>query len=82
MYRFEWDGSEGSVEFHLGYGDWIRLLRANDFEVVNLVEVQAPEDAKPHRYLGLPTREWARKWPSEHIWVARKASTAAPPARG
>jgi SAM-dependent methyltransferase len=75
MHRFEWEGTEGSVEFHLGYGDWIRLLRANGFEVLNLLEIRAPEDAEPHRYPGLPTKEWARKWPSEHIWVARKAST-------
>jgi len=30
MHRFEW---EEGVEFHLGHGDWIRLLRANGFEV-------------------------------------------------
>src|SRR3954470_19284226 len=34
MHRFEWPGDEPpSVEFHLGYGDWIRLLRASGFEV-------------------------------------------------
>ena len=27
MHRFEWPDDDG-VEFHLGYGDWIRLLRA------------------------------------------------------
>jgi SAM-dependent methyltransferase len=32
MHRFEFPDTE-SVEFHLGYGDWIRLLRATGFEV-------------------------------------------------
>ena len=39
MHRFEWPDDD-SVEFHLGYGDWIRLLRANGFEVEDLIEVQ------------------------------------------
>ena len=26
------------VEFHLGYGDWIRLLRSNGFEIEDLIE--------------------------------------------
>lgn len=38
MHRFEWAG-ESSVEFHLGYGDWIRLFRANGLEVEDLVEI-------------------------------------------
>jgi len=41
MHRFEWP-EDDSVEFHLGYGDWIRVLRANGFEVEDLVEIQAP----------------------------------------
>jgi SAM-dependent methyltransferase len=71
MHRFEWSDVD-SVDFHLGYGDWIRLLRENGFEVERLVEIQAPEDAKPHRFEALPTPEWARRWPSEEIWVAEK----------
>ena len=35
MHRFDWAGQSG-VEFHLGYGDWIRLLRAGGFEVLDL----------------------------------------------
>jgi SAM-dependent methyltransferase len=70
MYRFEWKTDE-SVDFHLGYGDWIRLLRRNGFDIENLIEVQAPEGAPPNR-VNLASPEWARKWPSEEIWVARK----------
>jgi SAM-dependent methyltransferase len=72
MRRFEWPDDPPTVEFHLGYGDWIRLLRANGFEVVDLVEVRPADDAVPHRFPTLPSLDWARKWPSEEIWVARK----------
>jgi SAM-dependent methyltransferase len=71
MHRFEWSDDD-SVDFHLGYGDWIRVLRANGFEVLDLVEVQAPEDVPPHRLPTSPTPDWARRWPSEEIWKAHK----------
>ena len=63
-----WDG----VEFHLGHGDWVRLLRANGFEILDLVEIQAPPDAVTHEYYDFVTADWARRWPSEEIWRARK----------
>jgi len=72
MYRFEWPGESG-VEFHLGYGDWIRLLRASGFEVLDLIEIQAPEGAEqPSHQLVDPA--WARRYPAEQIWKARKTS--------
>src|SRR5579862_1181432 len=70
MHRFEWPGEEKSVEFHLGYGDWIRLLRKNDFEIEQLVELRPPEGATT-RYPFVKL-EWARRWPSEEVWVVRK----------
>ena len=33
LHRIDWEDDEGGVEFHLGHGDWIRLLRANGFEI-------------------------------------------------
>ncbi len=42
MHRFEWPDDE-SVEFHLGHGDMIRLLRGSGFEVLDLVEIRPPE---------------------------------------
>jgi SAM-dependent methyltransferase len=68
MHRFEWPG-DPSVEFHLGHGDWIRLLRENGFEVTDLVEIRPPADAST-RYPYV-TLDWARRWPSEEIWKAR-----------
>ena len=53
-----------------GHGDMIRLLRASDFDVKDLVELQAPEGATT-RYPYV-TSEWARRWPSEEVWIARK----------
>lgn len=71
MHRFEWADND-SVNFYLGYGDWIRLLNGSGFEVVDLVELQAPESGVVHGYPALPERWWARQWPSEEIWRARK----------
>jgi SAM-dependent methyltransferase len=71
MYRYEWPGELG-VEFHLPHGEWIDLLHANGFEVERLIEVYAREDSKRHDYYGWISPEWARKWPVEEIWCARK----------
>jgi SAM-dependent methyltransferase len=71
LHRLEWSDDQ-SVNYYLGYGDWIRLFRASGFQVERLVEIQAPADAKQHRYEALPDPDWARRWPSEEIWVARK----------
>jgi SAM-dependent methyltransferase len=68
MHRFSWDGAE----FHLAHGDWIRLLRANGFEIEDLIEIQAPPDARTHEHYDFVTAEWGRKWPAEEIWKARK----------
>ena len=69
MRRFEWDGG---VEFHLAHGDWIALLRSAGFDVERLVELQAPAEAADHPYYDFVGAEWARQWPAEEIWVARK----------
>ncbi len=59
------------MDFHLGYGDWIRLLRRHGFEVEDLIELRPAADATT-RHNDLATLEWARQWPSEEIWRARK----------
>ena len=69
MYRVEWPTDPG-VEFHLSHGDWIRLLRRSGFEIEDLIEVRPQEKATTgHR---LVTLEWARQWPCEEVWKARK----------
>ena len=70
MHRIAW--SDGGVEFHLGHGDMFRLLRDTGFDVERLVELYAPDDAETHQYYDFVTADWARKWPAEEIWAARK----------
>jgi hypothetical protein len=48
----------------LGHGEWLRLLRANGFEVLHYTYVPAA---------------WARQWPAEEIWVAQKRAPEARP---
>ncbi len=68
--RLEWP--EGGVEFTLGHGDMVALLRESGFEIERLVELQAPASAGDHGYYDSVTVEWASRWPAEEIWVARK----------
>jgi SAM-dependent methyltransferase len=71
MHRVVWP-DDTAVEFHLPHGEWIRVLRENGFEVERLIELQAPADAVDNRNHSFVTADWARKWPSEEVWVARK----------
>lgn len=64
-----------TVDFQLGYGDWIRLFRSCGLEVVDLIELRAPEGADT-TYEFVPY-EWARRWPAENIWKARKRAISA-----
>lgn len=78
MHRFEWpEDDPPSTEFHLGHGDWIRLLRDNGFEILDLVEIRSPERAElPYKFV---TSDWAHRWPSEEVWKARKVTGTASP---
>jgi SAM-dependent methyltransferase len=70
LHRLEWPDDEG-VEFHLGHGKWIAVLRASGFEVEGLWELYSTPDAEDHEYYPF-SAEWARKWPAEEIWKACK----------
>jgi SAM-dependent methyltransferase len=72
MYRFDWPGEDEGVNFYLPHGEWVRLLRKNELELVALHELQAPADAQDHPHYEFVAAEWARKWPAEEIWRARK----------
>ena len=71
--RMEWPGEVG-VEWQLPHSELFRLLRRTGFDVVDLVELYAPDDATDHEYYAAFSAEWARKWPAEEIWVAAKPS--------
>jgi SAM-dependent methyltransferase len=69
MHRVEWE-DEPSVEFHLPHGKMIDLLRDCGLSVEELIEVRPPADATtsyPHIAL-----DWARRFPCEEVWRARK----------
>ena len=69
MHRFEWPDFT-AVEFHISHGDMIRLLRGSGFEVLDLVELRPdPEATAAFPYV---STEWARRWPSEELWRARR----------
>jgi SAM-dependent methyltransferase len=67
--RFEWP-DDPTVEFHLGHGDWIRLLRTSGFEVEDLVELWPPDGVESAA--AFVTADWARRWPAEEVWRARR----------
>ena len=68
MHRHE---DSENVTFMLGYGDWIRLFRANAFEILDLVEPRPAADAVS-TYRDDYDRAWAREYPMEQIWKVRK----------
>jgi hypothetical protein len=69
MRRFEWV-DDPSIDFHLGYGDWIRVLTSHGFEAERLAHLRNPGHDSG-RY-DLFTAEWAEQWPAEEMWKARK----------
>jgi SAM-dependent methyltransferase len=69
--RMEWPGEIG-VEWQLPHGELFRVLRATGFEVADLVELYAPDDAVDHEYYTAFSADWARRWPAEEIWLAAK----------
>ncbi len=69
IHRLEWSGEEG-VNFYLPHGEMVRLLRRCGFVLEELIEVQPPDGSVTS--FSLITLEWARKWPCEEIWKARK----------
>jgi len=71
MGRMEWPGDIG-VEWQLPHGELFRLLRRTGFDVVDLVELYAPDDAVDHEHYLAFSAEWSRHWPAEEIWVAAK----------
>lgn len=71
MHRFVWP-PDGEVNFYIAHGEWIHVLGRHGFEIVALHELQAPPDAEDHPHYDFVSADWARQWPSEDIWQARK----------
>jgi SAM-dependent methyltransferase len=60
----------GTTEFHLPYGEWVRLLRRSGLLIEDLTEIQPPPDART--LWPFVELSWARRWPSECVWTARR----------
>lgn len=71
--RMEWPGEDDGVNYHLAHSEWIRVLRKNGFEIEALHERLAPASTTDHEYYDFVPADWARRWPAEEIWVARKS---------
>lgn len=76
LHRIVQRGTSGSEYqlFTLPHGEWIRLLATCGLMVEDLIEVQVPPGAANHDFPELPD-EWARRWPAEEVWFARRSST-------
>jgi SAM-dependent methyltransferase len=70
LHRLDWE-DENTTEFQLGHGDLFKLLRESGFDVLDLIELYAPAEAKDAAFYHSDA-EWAKKWPWEEIWKARK----------
>ena len=75
MHRLDWKDDDGTPEtvFHLATAEMFQLLRRNGFEVQDLRQLYAADDSVDHPYYSMVSAKWARRWPSEEIWRARKA---------
>jgi len=71
---FELDAApegDGAADYKLTDGGWIRLLRANGFSIEALTELR-PSEGATTTYTDYVHYDWARSWPGEHLWKARK----------
>jgi ubiquinone/menaquinone biosynthesis C-methylase UbiE len=69
MRAFDW--GEGTFDFQLPYGEWIRRFRAAGLVVDDLVELRAPKHATT-TFTDFVPRRFARRWPAEQIWKLHK----------
>jgi len=77
LHRVVRRGTSGSEYrlFALPHGEWIRLMGRCGLMVEDLIEVQVPPGATNNDFPELPD-EWARRWPAEEVWFARRRSAA------
>jgi len=69
MRRLDFD--DGTVDFVLPWGEWLRLFRRFGFDVEDLVELRPPKGAST-TYVDYVPYGWARRWPAEQIWKVRR----------
>lgn len=62
---------EGTIDWALPPSAWITVLRRHGFDVEDCIELCAPPDAHT-TYAEFAPPRWARRWPAEWIWKARR----------
>ena len=67
MHRFDWSDA---TEFQVSHSETIRLLHDSGFEIEDLLELRPVDGATTHA--DWVTLGWARRWPCEDVWKARK----------
>jgi SAM-dependent methyltransferase len=72
LYRLDWYDDDPGTEFHPGMAEMFRILRESGFDVVDFRELFAPEDAVDQEYYDTVPADWAKRWPDEELWRARK----------
>jgi SAM-dependent methyltransferase len=61
----------GAATYQLTYGGWIRTLRGAGLTIDDLIEPR-PDPGIRSGYTGTDPPDWARRWPAEMLWIARK----------
>jgi SAM-dependent methyltransferase len=61
---------DGAIEFHATHSEWLQMLRAEGLVLEKVIETRPQPHAKPR--FEFASVHWARRWPSEEIWIARK----------
>jgi SAM-dependent methyltransferase len=77
MHRLDWREAAdepGGIDFNLPLSGWFRLFSETGFDVVEFLEIQAPEPAPESggEVCFSVTADWAHRYPSEQAWVLRK----------
>jgi SAM-dependent methyltransferase len=67
------DFGDGTIDWTLPPSAWIRVLHDSSFEILDLIELEIGAKATTTYEEFAPPR-WARRWPAEWIWKARRVA--------
>jgi hypothetical protein len=71
--RMDWRDAidePGGIEFNLPISSWTRLFHRIGFDIIDYIEIQAPESATGTK--STVTADWAKRFPSEQVWRLKK----------
>lgn len=77
IHRFDWIDEDGpTTEFHIGGSEMFQLLRDTGFDVLDFRELFAAQDAIDDEHYTWVDAKWAKRWPAEEVWRAKKRRAA------